>query len=126
MSFRPDATLPQTARLMADRHIKRLPVIDSDGTLKGIASHADLLKVFLRTDEELATDIRLTVVDRLIPFFREAVKVTFTEGIAALTGQVGDSHLIGMAERLTHSVEGVVQVHCRLGAPTSQGAHRDW
>lgn len=53
---------------MADRHIKRLPVIDADGTLKGIASHADLLKVFLRTDEELATDIRLTVVDRLIPF----------------------------------------------------------
>ncbi|MDX2389432.1 MULTISPECIES: CBS domain-containing protein [unclassified Streptomyces] len=119
ITIRPDSTLPQAARLMADRHIKRLPVVDADGTLKGIVSRADLLKVFLRTDEELATEIRRTVVDRLFPLSHKAVKVTVTEGIATLTGQVRDSHLIGMAARLTHSVEGVVQVHCRLEAPTS-------
>ncbi|WP_407840684.1 CBS domain-containing protein [Streptomyces sp. DSM 116496] len=63
----PDATLPQAAHLMADRHIKCLPVVDADGILKGIVSRADLLKVFLRTDEELSTEIRRTVVDRPLP-----------------------------------------------------------
>ncbi|WP_405421397.1 BON domain-containing protein [Streptomyces erythrochromogenes] len=80
---------------------------------------ADLLKVFLRTDEELATEIRRTIVERFFPLSHEAVKVTVTEGIATLTGQVRDSHLIGMAERLTHSVEGIVQVRCQLETPAS-------
>ncbi|WP_435848756.1 CBS domain-containing protein [Streptomyces lavendulae] len=119
VTIRPDATLPQAARLMADRRIKHLPVVDADGTLKGVVSRADLLKVFLRSDEELAAEIRRTVVDRLFPLSRESVKVTVTEGIATLTGHVRDSHLIGMADRLARSVEGVVQVRCRLEAPAS-------
>ncbi|MFI8260908.1 MULTISPECIES: CBS domain-containing protein [unclassified Streptomyces] len=114
VTIRPDATLSQAAHLMADRHVKRLPVVDADGTLQGIVSRADLLKVFLRTDEELATEIRHTVVDRLFPLAHDAVKVTVTDGIATLTGQVEDSHSIPLTARLTHAVEGVVDVHCRL------------
>lgn len=102
---------------MADRHIKRLPVVDADGTLKGIVSRADLLKVFLRTDEDLATEIRDTVVDRLFPLSREAVEVTVVQGIATLTGGVADPDLIPLAERLTGSVEGIVDVRCRLNHP---------
>lgn len=67
VTIRPDATLPQAARLMADRHIKRLPVVDADGTLLGIVSRADLLKVFLRADDDLAAEVRREVVDRLFP-----------------------------------------------------------
>ncbi|WP_030653869.1 MULTISPECIES: CBS domain-containing protein [Streptomyces] len=118
VTIRPDATLPQAARLMTDRHIKRLPVVDADGTLKGIVSRADLLKVFLRTDEELATEIRRTVVDRLFPLSRAAVRVSVDQGIATLTGTVRDGNPIPLAERLTRSVEGVVDVHCRLKHPT--------
>ncbi|MFF4326199.1 CBS domain-containing protein [Streptomyces sp. NPDC001591] len=119
VTVRPDATLPQAARLMADRHIKRLPVVDADGTLKGIVSRADLLKVFLRTDDELTADIRQNVVERLFPLSHEAVRVTVSHGIATLTGKVRDHTLIPMAERLTHSVEGIVDVHCRLEADTA-------
>ncbi|PWK65183.1 CBS domain protein [Streptomyces sp. CG 926] len=114
VTIRPDATLPQAAHLMADRHIKRLPVVDANGTLKGIVSRADLLKVFLRSDDELTADIRQNVVERLFPLSHEAVEVTVSHGIATLTGQVRDHDLIPMAERLAHSVEGVVDVHCRL------------
>ncbi len=85
--------------------------------LKGIVSRADLLKVFLRTDEELATEIRRTVVDRLFPVSHAAVKVTVAQGIATLTGKVRDGDLIPLAERLTHSVEGIVDVHCQLKHP---------
>lgn len=119
VTIRPDATLPRAARLMADRRIKRLPVVDADGTLKGIVSRADLLKVFLRTDEELTADIRQSVVERLFPLSQEAVKVTVSQGIATLTGQVRDSNLIPVAERLTHSVEGIVDVRCRLEPSTT-------
>ncbi|MFD8410974.1 CBS domain-containing protein [Streptomyces sp. NPDC059650] len=120
ITIRPDATLPQAARLMADRHIKRLPVVDADGTLKGIVSRADLLKVFLRTDEDLTAEIRQSVVTRLFPLSHAAVKVTVSQGIATLAGQVKDRDLIPLAERLTHSVEGIVDVRCRLQAPTTE------
>ncbi|MEU3772465.1 CBS domain-containing protein [Streptomyces sp. NPDC032472] len=119
VTIRPDATLPRAARLMADRRIKRLPVVDADGTLKGIVSRADLLKVFLRTDEDLTAEIRQSVVERLFPLSHEAVKVTVSQGIATLTGQVRDSNLIPVAERLTHSVEGIVDVRCRLEPSTT-------
>ncbi|MEC4570865.1 CBS domain-containing protein [Streptomyces sp. CMAA1738] len=118
VTIRPDATLPEAARLMTERHIKRLPVVDADGTLRGIVSRADLLKVFLRTDEELATEIRRTVVDRLFPLSHAAVRVSVDQGIATLTGTVRDGNPIPLAERLTRSVEGVVDVHCRLKHPT--------
>ncbi|WP_438309542.1 CBS domain-containing protein [Streptomyces sp. HUAS TT3] len=120
ITIRPDATLPQAARLMADRHVKRLPVVDADGTLKGIVSRADLLKVFLRTDEDLTAEIRQSVVTRLFPLSHAAVKVTVSQGIATLTGQVKDRDLIPLAERLTHSVEGIVDVRCRLQAPNTE------
>ncbi|MFB7169982.1 CBS domain-containing protein [Streptomyces sp. NPDC056254] len=118
VTIRPDATLPQAARLMADRHIKRLPVVDADGTLKGIVSRADLLKVFLRSDDELTDEIRESVVERLFPLSHKEVTVTVTHGIATLTGSVRDDHLIPMAERLARSVEGVVDVRSQLTAHT--------
>ncbi|MFD6230346.1 CBS domain-containing protein [Streptomyces sp. NPDC060232] len=118
VTIRPDASLPQAARLMAERHIKRLPVVDADDTLKGIVSRADLLKVFLRTDDELTEDIRQNVVERLFPLSHNGVTVTVTHGIATLTGSVRDDHLIPMADRLARSVEGIVDVRCRLEAGT--------
>lgn len=116
VTIRPDATLPRAARLMADRRVKRLPVVDADGILTGIVSRADLLKVFLRSDEELTEEIRRDVVERLFPLSHEAVGVTVSQGVAALTGQVKDSDLIPLAEHLTRSVEGIVDVHCRLSS----------
>ncbi|MEV7414541.1 CBS domain-containing protein [Streptomyces sp. NPDC089919] len=122
VTIRPDATLPQAARLMTDRHVKRLPVVDADGTLKGIVSRADLLKVFLRTDDDLTADIRQNVVRRLFPLSHEAVHVTVVQGVATLTGQVRDRTLIPAAERLTRSVEGIVDVHCTLDGAETEGS----
>ncbi|MFE5806083.1 CBS domain-containing protein [Streptomyces sp. NPDC056491] len=119
VTVRPDATLPQAARLMADRHIKRLPVVDADGTLLGIVSRADLLKVFLRSDDDLAAEVRREVVERLFPLSHRDIKVDVTHGIVALTGRTRDPHLVPVATRLARAVEGVVGVHCRLEGPPS-------
>jgi CBS domain-containing protein len=42
---------------MYDRRVKRLPVVDHSGALVGIVTRADLLKVFLRSDDELRFDV---------------------------------------------------------------------
>ncbi len=114
VTVRPTATLPQAARLMAERHVKRLPGVDADGTLNGIVSRADLLKVFLRSDDELAAEIRHEVVEPLFPVSRKALKVDVTHGVVTLTGKVRDAHLIPMATRLAQAVEGIVSVHNHL------------
>ncbi|WMX48448.1 CBS domain-containing protein [Streptomyces roseicoloratus] len=112
----PQASLPQAARLMATHRVKRLPVVDTSGTIQGIVSRSDLLKVFLRPDEDLAAEIRRDVVEHLFPLSQRQVDVRVDAGVVTLSGQVRDSALVPVAERLTRAVEGVVDVRCELTA----------
>ncbi|MFJ2720222.1 CBS domain-containing protein [Streptomyces sp. NPDC087437] len=111
-----DATLAEAARIMALRHVKRLPVVNTGGVLEGVVSRGDLLKVFLRPDNELADEIRRDVVDVLFPAPVEPVHIMVTDGVATLTGRVGESARIPLATRMVQGVEGVVGVDCRLTA----------
>ncbi|MFF3608886.1 CBS domain-containing protein [Streptomyces sp. NPDC002463] len=114
----PEASLPQAARLMATHRIKRLPVVDTSGTIQGIVSRADLLKVFLRPDDDLAAEVRHGVIEHLFPLSRREVEVRVDAGVVTLSGEVRDSALIPLAARLARAVEGVVDVRCDL---TAQG-----
>ncbi|MFD8815090.1 CBS domain-containing protein [Streptomyces sp. NPDC059627] len=109
-----DAALAEAARLMARRGVKRLPVVDGAGVLKGIVSRADLLKVFLRADEELTEEVRREVVDRLFPLSADHIRVEVSEGVVTLTGWIDSPEPAPVAERLARAVDGVVDVHCRL------------
>ncbi|MFF9217042.1 CBS domain-containing protein [Streptomyces viridosporus] len=114
-----DATVAQAARVMAQRKVKRLPVVNDEGLLEGIVSRVDLLKVFLRTDEELAEEVRREVVARLFPASSESVRVDVTEGVVALTGRIRDTSLVPVAARAVRAVEGVVDVEFRPGNGSS-------
>ncbi|QNS02314.1 CBS domain-containing protein [Streptomyces xanthii] len=116
VTVEPHATLPQAARLMATRHVKRLPVVDTHGTIQGIVSRSDLLKVFLRPDAEIADAVRHDVVTPLFPLSHARIDVRVEAGVVTLTGTVGDGSLVPLAERLARAVEGVVDVRCRLTA----------
>ena len=107
-----DATLPEAARIMARRHIKRLPVVDAHGLLVGIVSRSDLLKVFLRSDEDIAREVRHEVVRRL--FGEAPVEVSVSEGVVTLSGRIRDTSLIPVAARMVRAVEGVVNFECAL------------
>ncbi|MER5487614.1 CBS domain-containing protein [Streptomyces sp. NPDC002812] len=122
VTVRPDTTLAQAARLMAERHIKRLLVVDPAGTLQGIVSRTDLLKVFLRPDSELADEIRREVVGRLFPLAQHRVRVDVHHGVVTLSGGILDASLIPVAARLAHAVEGVVDVNCALTTSAAQTA----
>ncbi|MEU3341214.1 CBS domain-containing protein [Streptomyces sp. NPDC006668] len=114
VTVHPDATLAQAARIMAVRHVKRLPVVDDIGMLQGIVSRADLLRVFLRPDDEIADEVRRTVVSYLYPTAGHSIDVTVHEGVVTLHGVVRDTSLVPIAVRLVRAVEGVVDVEPQL------------
>jgi CBS domain-containing protein len=58
----PTATITEAARRMHTAGVKRLPVVDEAGRLVGIVSRADLLKVFIRTDEAIWREIMDDVI----------------------------------------------------------------
>ncbi|OLZ65421.1 hypothetical protein AV521_31855 [Streptomyces sp. IMTB 2501] len=117
VTVRPDATLAHAARIMARSRVKRLPVVGHDGTLKGIVSRSDLLKVFLRDDEDIADEVRREIVVRLFGTHADAIRVDVQDGVVSLAGRVRETVLITLAARLARAVPGVVDVKCALTGP---------
>ena len=52
-----DDSVAVAARLMDTERVKRLPVVDSEGRLVGIVSRSDLLRPYLRSDEDIREEI---------------------------------------------------------------------
>jgi CBS domain-containing protein len=113
----PDDSLADAARLMHDRHVKRLPVVDQAGRLVGIVSRVDLLGVFDRPDSEIRTAVREDILARDFALDPDAFDVQVSSGIVTITGQAETQavaqHLIGA---IRHA-EGVVAVRSRLRFP---------
>ncbi|BET46582.1 hypothetical protein RGQ21_15640 [Kitasatospora aureofaciens] len=99
---------------MAQRKVKRLPVVNSEGLLEGVVSRGDLLRVFLRSDEEIAEEIDREIVPYLFPAPSQPVRVVVSDGMVTLTGPFRDTSLVPVAIRLVRAVEGVVDVECRV------------
>ena len=51
-------TVAEAARLMTEHEIKRLPVVNDEGTLTGIVTRTDLVRAFTRSDEAMEREIR--------------------------------------------------------------------
>ncbi|MEW2433275.1 CBS domain-containing protein [Streptomyces caniferus] len=116
-TVRANATLSQAARTMALESVKRLPVVDGHGVLQGIVSRADLLKVFLRSDDDLAQEVRRDILGALFAAPTRDLQVTVTDGVVTLRGRVRDRSFIPVAARLVRSIEGVVDVDFDVTGP---------
>jgi CBS domain-containing protein len=107
----PDTPVVDAARLMRDRRVKRLPVINDTGHLIGIISRADVLGVFLRPDQ----DIRREVTDEVIPASGAQgptrFTVTVTGGIVTLAGRPENDRAGQELAEAIRRVEGVVAVY---------------
>ncbi|MFI8008394.1 CBS domain-containing protein [Streptomyces sp. NPDC086010] len=106
-----DAPIGEAARIMARRQVKRLPVVDGVGLLQGVVSRGDLLKVFLRSDEEIA-DEATTVISR-IPDAAD-LQVRAVDGVVTLEGRLADRALVPLVARAVRAVEGVVDIRLDL------------
>jgi len=109
----PGEPVGAAARLMHRQHLKCLPVVDAEGKLAGIVSRHDLLKVFLRSDEQITADVAgaLAAVLLLDP---ASVAVTVRDGVVTLTGELADSAQVRAATRLAGHVDGVIAVSSQL------------
>jgi CBS domain-containing protein len=114
----PDATISAAARLMSARRVRRLPVVDGSEHLEGIVTLRDLLRLFVRTDDDIAWQVT-EMLAQILPADRAAIKITAHEGIVTLSGVSGLAvrpDLLALATRLTWDIDGVVDVVS--GAPS--------
>ncbi|TDT97374.1 BON domain-containing protein [Streptomyces sp. 846.5] len=113
----PHATLSEAARLMARRHVRRLPVVDGGGRLVGIVSRSDLLKVFLVTDEQLTAAVLTELTEALPEADTSGLVVTVKNGTVTIGGRLDDGSVIPALARIARAVEGVVDVEVVLEHP---------
>ncbi|GAA1695182.1 CBS domain-containing protein [Nonomuraea maheshkhaliensis] len=104
------APVVEAARLMDAHDVKRLAVIDGDGCLLGIVSRRDLVKLFLRPDEEIAAEIRDEVLDRTLWVDTSGVTTRVRQGVVTLSGRMERRTEAAIAVRMAGRVNGVVDV----------------
>jgi CBS-domain-containing membrane protein len=108
------ASLTVAAKIMDSERVKRLPVVDQSGRLRGIVSRSDLLRVYLRPDGEIERDVVDEVLRRTLWVETGTVEVKVDRGVVTLTGRTDRHSTRQLAVKLTQAVPGVVEVIDRL------------
>jgi CBS domain-containing protein len=124
-----DATLATAASLMFEHHLKVLPVVDFSHRLVGTISRAQVLNVFLRSDESIRREVAREL--RLVPeIIRGTVEAEVSDGVVHLRGQVNKEGVTEVLTRLVTGIPGVVSVLSELkpaaemvGASKGSGAN---
>lgn len=106
---RPSEDIRSAARRLVEHHLKRLPVVD-DGTLVGIVSRTDLLRMLHRSDEDLAHDVANMLADPLRAPERHAIEALVAEGIVTLRGTVLFPMDLPVLDAMVWQIPGVVDV----------------
>ncbi|MFJ8193312.1 CBS domain-containing protein [Streptomyces sp. NPDC096094] len=101
------------ARVMARHGIKRLLVVDEAGRLIGVVSRSDLLRVFLRKDREIRTEIIEEALVGSLGLAPSSMQVDVTHGHVVLSGRLPGDVSVSVLEELCRRVDGVVAVEFR-------------
>ena len=105
------------ARMMVERDINRLPVLDRNGVLIGIVTRADLVRAFSRSDDEIRREIEEDVFVNSLWIPNGTLSVEVEGGHVTVTGKVERESVAEILPRLVERVPGVVSVHARLSWP---------
>jgi CBS domain-containing protein len=98
------------AKLMLDRHLRTLPVVD-EGRLTGIVTRRDLLRTIARDDRDIARDVR----HRLATAFRPW-DVEVDDGVVSLASDNAHPEDWHIAEVIAAALPGVREVRLAEGA----------
>jgi len=109
----PSRPLHEAAALMTKRRINRLPVIESD-RLVGIVTRADLVRAYLRTDEELERTIRDDVLLHILWLDPAGFNVSVHNGEAIVSGSVERRSTAEIVEETLKLVPGVVHAEVNV------------
>ena len=108
------ASITEAARIMQERKVRRLVVVDARGRIAGIVSRSDLLQVFLRTDEDLRDELVNRILPAVLPADAGSVEVDVESNVITLSGEVDRRSDADIVARLACEVDGVVDVINRL------------
>ncbi len=110
----PGERLAAAARLMRKHGVNQLLVV-SNGRLLGIVSRGDLLKSFLRADEDIRDDVVQGVIGGIMWLNPVEFEVSVHDGLVEISGVIERrSHLETLVD-LIRGVEGVVDVRPAVG-----------
>lgn len=121
VTVHPEQRVVDAARIMERCHIDRLPVVDEEDRLIGISTRRDLLRVFLRTDAEIRTDVTAEVAARLPGGRVPSVVIGVRDGLVRLDGHTGPAADTAAMIGAVWRVDGVVGVMNRLTAEPRGG-----
>ncbi|MER6185869.1 CBS domain-containing protein [Streptomyces sp. NPDC001652] len=110
ITVHPEQRVADAARVMERHGVERLPVVDEEDRLIGIATRRDLLRVFLRTDEEIREEILDDVLTRAMCPPPSTVIVSVRDGMVTLEGRLEHRKDIPMVIRSVYRMDGVVGV----------------
>lgn len=114
LTIEADRPLREAAALMIDHGVNRLPVV-SGSQLVGMITRADLVRAYLRLDEEILHTIRDDVLRRTMWLDPGDFEIDVREGLVRIAGTVDRRSTARIVERLIGLVEGVADVQSSIG-----------
>jgi CBS domain-containing protein len=105
-----DTAIAAAAHKLSEAHVRRLFVVGPGGELVGVVARRDMLRVFLRSDEQIHADVASEVLARALWADQNKIQVVVVDGVVTLTGQFERRSEAEIATRLTATRPGVVGV----------------
>jgi len=106
--------LAEAAARMLDEGVNRLPVVDESGSLLGIVTRADLVRAFVRSDQEIRREVVEQVILRTLWIPAERIQVSVEDGEVRIIGEVDTQAEAEVVAELVRKVPGVVSVDSSL------------
>lgn len=104
----------EAARLMESTGVRRLPVVDDLGRIVGMVTNRDLLKVFLRTDDQIKRQIVVDILSTVDGGPASVVSVEVDGGEVLLTGEIERRSTVDAFVERVATVHGVVSVDSQI------------
>lgn len=101
-----DTTATEALQLSLHRRVRRLPVVDAQHRLIGIVTRSDLLKPYLRRDDEISRQIEREIVGPAAV----TLAVDVSEGVVSLTGMAQSPAQLAQLSKRIKAVPGVIAV----------------
>ena len=105
----PAASVVEAAQLMEKRNVKRLPVVNDTGKLLGIVSRGDLVRLFVRSDEQIREEVETDVFGRVL-LHPTGVTAEVSDGVVTLSGKLQRRSAVDIAVEFARRIDGVVKV----------------